>query len=283
MKLTPKQQTELLSSLLNEDVEVVENETDSDFDRGVAVDKIGASLMPTLKSQYEKEWREEFEPKIAGKVGGTLERMLIRETSIDGKLLKGKSDEEKIKIALEYKMGQLDKDKSEWQEELKRVGDEKQALIDQYEAKVKEVENDWRGKYNQKEINNFYRSQLDKAPLNPKTDKEIASRDFTQYMATKYNLSFNEAANMVEYFQKDKPELPAQSKSASGKIEIMSEMEEYFKPRGLWETNTSNLPMPQGGENYTPSGAGSGNGKASPEALKEKRQAAYQSAGLTTQ
>jgi hypothetical protein len=76
--------------------------------------------------------------------------------------------------------------------------------------------------------------------------------------------------------------MPAESDAPNGKIDILKEAESYFKPRGLWETDTRNVQMPEGGDNYQPSGA-SMPAKGTPEALTESRKAAYVQAGLVQQ
>lgn len=282
MKLTQAQANEFLSSLMAEAVEVVENDNESEFNREAALEKIDGIRAPLIKNTYENEWRSEFESKIAGKVGGTLERMLIRETGIDAKSLQGKKDEEKIRVALEFKNGQLDKDKAEWQDEVRRLATEKDEVAKTWEQKLAEKENEWKGKYNQKEIRNAFFSDLQKAPLNPKADRVELSKDFYQYMATKYHMGFDEVNAAVQYYKLDNHDMPAESDAPNGKIDIMKEAEAYFKPRGLWETDTRNVEMPAVGNNYTPSGKTVAP-KGSPEALAEQRQKAYEQAGLTAQ
>lgn len=283
MKLTSKQLTEFLSSLAGEDVEVVEDDSQSDFNRESALEKIDNTRKPILRSLISDELRSEIEPSIAGKFGGTLERALIRETGIDAKAFtKDMKDADKIKLAIEFKAGQLDKDKSEWQNEIRRMAEEREQTIQEWQNKVAETEKTWKGKYNQKEIHNSLFSELQKAPLNPKADKSALSKDFYAHMSSKYNLSYDEVNSAIQFFKLDNPDMPAESDAPNGKIDIMKEAEAYFKPRGLWETNTSNLEMPNVGNNYVPTAQQQGHNAGTPEALKATRQAAYEKAGLTT-
>lgn len=287
MKLTAEQAIQFLSSLGVSGAELVENETDSDFNRESALSEIDNSRMPVLKSKYEAEWTPEFEKKISGKVGGTLETLLSRKFGIPRKNLQGDglSDSEKIDMAIQFHSEQSGKTESALQDEIRKMISEKESLLSTHENALKEVENTWRGKFNQKEINAQYRSALDKAPISQRADKEALTADFAAYMANKYHLSYNEALKAVEYFQKDNPAIPAQSESASGKIDLNTEMEQYFKPRGLWEVSTANNEMPKFGEAYKPNNATptKNTGRLTPAQAREQRQLAAQAAGLVQQ
>lgn len=283
MKLTAQQAIQFLSSLGVSGAELVENETESDFNRESALSEIDNNRMPVLKSKYEAEWTPEFEKKIGGKIGGALERVLIRETGINQKsFTDGMSDSDKIKLAVQHLVSQSEQTQGEWQKQMSEMQQKQQDLIDAHEASLKEVENTWRSKFNQKEINAQYRSALDKAPISQRADKEALTADFAAYMANKYHLSYNEALKAVEYFQKDNPAIPAQSQSASGKIDLNTEMEQYFKPRGLWEVSTANNEMPKFGEDYKKSNppAPKNTGRITPAQAREQRLQAAQQAGL---
>lgn len=267
MKATKQQFIELLAAAGVPDVEVVENETDSDFKLDSALQAIDGNRSGILKPKIESELRETVEKEVSGLQGGKLIQWLTKHTGVARAALNDKSDEEKVKAAIAHMSGQLDGDKQSIQakidELLGKHTQEIDGLKSEYETKLSAANE----RYMDREITDYIAAELKDFPFKSDVDKAIAIKDLKADLKSRYDLTIDETAKAVNLFSKDKPGMPALNAAGTAKVSIKDEATAYFKPRGQVATDMRdaarqalNKTNEQGGT-YTPSGPQQGKGK----------------------
>lgn len=261
-KLTQQQLLDLASALGLAGVEVVENESDSDFDRDAALSLIDGNRRKILEPQIREEVEGSAKVAAEGRVLGGIRAMLARNTGLSHSKLKEFPEdkmEDAIKAAIQHKISQIE---GNTEETTKKFEELMQAHNQALEAK----ETEWNGKYS--ELNDKYvtrdmldvlRGKLKDAPLPEGLDKDIAAKDLMSHLREKYHLSYDEAQKAVALMDKANPAIPALNEAKNAQIDILAEAKNYFEPRSLWVTdmrgknpadamqgrgNNPNLPQP---------------------------------------
>lgn len=235
MKLTQEQLLILAKTVGIQDVQLVEDEKDSEFDLDVALQSIDSNRSTILKPQFEQELRADLEKSIAGKVGGTLESGLKRTLGCPSSIFTpDMKDPQRIEAALNWKVAQLDGSVQDAQKEIASILEKHQADMDatkqDYEAKLSEANQ----KYIDRDIQEFIQGRLKDAPLPTTSDRAVVTKDFVQHLRSKYHLNYDEAKKQVDLHLKDNPSMLALNENKTKPIEILAEAEQFFSPRGLW-------------------------------------------------
>lgn len=241
MKVTIEQALELLKVAGVQAVEVVEDSTQSTFDKDEALTLIDNSRSQVIKPKIEAELKGDITNTVMGKLHGSLNSVLAQNTGASRSEIDRITDiSERVKFAIEHKAKQLEGSQVEidnrFNEVINKHNQEVEALKGEYEAKVAEANN----KYIQRDIQNYLATKLGDAPLPKETDRLIAANDFQKHLADKYHVSYDEAGKMVKLYDKQNPQTMALNDKGTNPVDIMSEAETYFKPRGLWHTDMRN-------------------------------------------
>lgn len=238
MKGTIAQLTELLKISGLKDVEVVADEADSTFDKDEALTLIDNSRSQIIRPKIMAEVEDAAFSKVTGKVHGSLNGLLANVTGASRSEIDRITDlGEKLKYAVGFKEKQLEGSQQEidnrFNEFVNKSNQEKEEMRIKYEAELAASNN----KYIQRDIQNFLATKLGEAPLPAETDRLIAANDFQKHLADKYHVSYDEAGKMVKLYDKQNPQTMALNEKGTNPVDIMSEAETYFKPRGLWHTD----------------------------------------------
>lgn len=240
MKLTQKQLLDLASALGLEGVEVVENETDSDFDNNAALSAIDGSRRKILEPLIKSELEGELKASIEGKHNGAIRAMLARASGLSHsqlKKLESSSLEDAIKAAFDHSKSSLEGDQQATAQKIEE-------MLNAHNDALTAKETEWKGKYD--ELNNKYISRdmldvfmgkLKDAPLPEKLDRNIAAKDFMNHLREKYHLSYDEAKRTVDLMDKTNPSMPALNEAKNAQIDIMAEAKSFFEPRAAWVTD----------------------------------------------
>src|SRR5690606_10438275 len=104
---------------------------------------------------------------------------------------------------------------------------------------------EWKNKYITRDITSNIRAMLDSAPIPTRADKNILAEDFRNYLAQKYDLSYDESKRAISLFQKGKGEekIPAIA-NGNKLVSLEDELRNYFEPRNLWEKDMRREPAP---------------------------------------
>lgn len=233
MKLTAQQAVTLLTALGVQAAEVVDNETDSDYNEETAIAEVDAARTPFLEATITNSVKS----KLAGMSGDKLTQMLAKQTGLARKEFDGKTDDEKVKIAVEH-IKSLGKETE--QSVSDRINEITNALNEEHTAKYKELETErdtWRNKYTDRDILAAISKGLEEAPLSQNFKRDIAASDLKRELQNKYHLQYDEAKGELQFFEKGNPEMPAFNDKKQP-IKILDEAKGYFEPRNGWVTTT---------------------------------------------
>lgn len=236
MKVTQTQLLELAKAAGVEDVEVVDDPKLSDFDLNNALSAIDASRSTVLKPTWENEATAAIRSDIAGKSAGILRAALSQTTGIDRKLLEGLKDNEAIKLAMEHYGKALGASKEEVTRMIEEVSSNKDKEWKEKLDPLEKERDEWKNKYERRDIVQSIQKGLSKAPLPPKLDRSLASEDLENYARGKYILGTNPDTGDVMFYHKDKPNVPAMN--GSQMVTLMDVAKEFFEPRNNWLTDT---------------------------------------------
>lgn len=242
MKLTQQQLSRLLKGIGLEDVELVENDAEADFDNDAALSIIDGNRRKVLEPQLKSEIEAEIRPAIEGATHGKWKAALNRVTGVGHKRMEGIDNVDEIaRLAVGHKIESV---AGTQEETTKRFEEMMKTHNEAIEAKEKE----WSGKY--EELNNKYvsrdmldsiKGKLKDAPLPEKLDRDIAAKDLMNYLREKYHLSYDEAAKQVALMDKANPAIPALNEAKNAQIDILAEARSFFEPRNNWMTDMRNV------------------------------------------
>lgn len=284
MKVTQSQLIEFLQSLGVADVELVENDTDSDFDGDGVLGAIDSNREPILKARLHDSIYQEVATSISGKAGGTLRKSLRELTGMDRKALDSiQSDADAIKAAIDFKVGTLTQSQEDVQAKIKELQEAHDGELQTKKGEWEKQYNDLNTKYTERDLRGHFRTLADAFPLPAKADKSELSGDFYQHMASKFALKYDPDAKKLEIFDKANPNLPAMANNRM--LDINEEAKNYFGKRAAWETDMRNAELPPtNGKPYTPATQGAqtlpGVQEYNPKSIVESINAAATAAGV---
>lgn len=240
MKVTAQQAIELLKHAGLQDAALVEDEKESEYERDGALQAIDNARGEYIKPKIEEMLRSEIEGKIAGKVGGTLERILIRETGIDAAQFKGiTKDDDKIKLAVQHFMKSQDADKQDIQSELQKIADkhqqEKELLAKEWETKYGELNE----KYVSRDTEEYLRTFLKDKPV--LGDRDVAAKDLHRFLKDDFIVKYNEEKKAAELYSRANPAMPAMNSAGTLPLDLAEYAKEKFKPRNMWADDTRHI------------------------------------------
>lgn len=235
MKATQEQIIAALKAAGLPTFEFVDTAEEAEFDEAAFLAAIDESREEIIAPRLTEKLTTQIKTQIAGKAGAGLRQTLHKITGMPRKDLDAITDDsDAIKAALEHKHGDGDDNA----EAIRK-------LTESHEAAMEELRNDYEGqlseirsKYEMRDILSAISSRLKEAPLNPKADRDALAEDFGQYLRNKYTIK--PGKNGVDFFEKENPAMPALANNK--RVELMSEAQDYFSKRGLWETSTKNDP-----------------------------------------
>lgn len=242
MKLTNSQLQQLLGSIGVADAQVVDTDEEADFSLDEALRMVDDTRGKIIRPQLRAEMEGEVQQSVAGKVGGTLERVLVRELNIDSKVFnKEMKDPDKIQAALAAYKNRLTDEQKTTQQQIDEIMAEHtrqlEAQKQEYEGKVNEAT----AKYTNSKVKDFLQAKLKDAPLPKEADKGVLTEDFRSYLAGKFHLTYDESVQALGFFQKDKTDMPALNANKTAQIDVMDEAKAFFEPRGQWVKDMRNV------------------------------------------
>lgn len=240
MKLTANQAAELLKAAGLAHAEVVENDSDSDFDMDEGLSAIDSSRTEIIRPRLLETEKPLLEKEFTGKLNGTLNRVLARVTGMSAKdFTEGMSYEEKVKLAMDHvhaKAGEGSKAAADQIEEIR------QAIIAEKDTEV----NEWRGKHDmlvEKTTRAAKLAYMQKwiADKPIKGDKIVAAEDLLEYAEKDFVVKYDESKGEIGLFSKTNPELPAMNAANTQMIDLTEYAKNQFKRRDNWAEDTRHI------------------------------------------
>lgn len=239
-KVTQKQLLELAAALGLEGVELVDDETQSEFKLDAALSAIDGNRRKILEPQIREDLEAGLKSAIEGRVLGGIRAMLARNTGLSHSKLKEFPEdkmEDAIKAAIAHKMSSIEGNQEDITKKFEQLVADHNAALTQTTAEWEQKYNELNSKYVKRDMLSVIKSKLKDAPLPAKLDRDIASEDFINHLQNKYHLSYQEAEKTLALMQKDNPALPALNEAKTQAVDIMAEAKAFFEPRSLWVTD----------------------------------------------
>lgn len=254
MKGTQEQWLSLISALAAGNAEVVDNESDSDFDLSSATSLIHSSVETILRPTLETELTESIKKEIAGLSGGTLRTTLGQLTGIDKNLLKDLKDKEAIKLAMEHYGKSIGADKEDVLKLVEKANQDKDTEWGEKYTALEQEKESWRSKYIDRDILSALTKELENAPIPKTANREVIARDLKRELGDNYIIQYDEDKGALGLFMKDKPTIPAHVDNVP--VKVFDLAKGFLEPRGLWEKDMRNenpaIPTNNNGQNYVP-------------------------------
>lgn len=236
MRLTQAQANEALKKLLP-GVELVEDEATSEYDHDSFLSKVDENRSPVIRTLLQNELTNEITNRVTAKAGGTLRSELNRRTGIGLKELEGLKDSEAIEKALNF----LSTSMSGTNEEQRKAAEaERASLLDKIkeaEESAKNIEAQWRSKYNERDMLDVLESSLKDIPL-PETANR---RDLTKFaianLGDRVEFKYDEANRKVDMVNK-LTGTTLLDKNEKQVVQFKELAQEFFTGLGLVQTDT---------------------------------------------
>lgn len=278
MKVTQQQALELLKTVGIKDVELVEDEKDSQYNSDAAIQLIDASRESIIKAKFDADQVTEANKAATGRALGTLKAALKRWSGAEEKMFtKDMTPDQMIETALAHYTNTIDQDKGEAQKQLDEIlarhQQEKTQLEDAYKSQLSEANS----KLTRRDIMEYIGQQMKDAPLRKGYDKNIAVEDAYNHLSSLYDLQWDEANKKVNLIDK-KTKISALNEAGTLAVTPMDKIKPYFESRGAWATDMRDAdpvtPTNQQGQPYQGKQQQNHTGKTTPQEQSQARLAA---------
>lgn len=235
MKLTQSQLLSLLSGIGVADVEVVDDEAQSDFDNDALLSTIDANRRGILEPQIKSELEATVANAREGKLNGSWKSALHRATGIPRMdLEKIDKIDDAVKLAVQHKLALLEGDAQATSAKVDELIQTHQQALEAQKSEYEKQLTAANDKYIYRDKLDYVRSLLKEAPLPEGLDRDIAAKDYMKYLEDSYHVSYDEANRKAVLMDKNNPSLPALNEAKNAHIDFMAEAKNYFEPRSLW-------------------------------------------------
>jgi hypothetical protein len=242
MKITQKQLAKLFTAVGVDAVEIVDDDSLSDFKQDEVLQAIDASRESVIRPRIESEIKNAAVVEAKGRVGGSLERILKRTTQIPVTEFKpDMTDEEKIEVALKFREQNLGKDVQALRDEMDKIAQTHNATLDglkaDYESKLKSEKD----RYTEREIIEYIAGESKEFPFPEDADRNHLAKDLLSFIKNEAHVHWNEETRKPEYRKKDAPETPLYNEAGTQIRSTRDFAELKYKPMGknFWQTDMS--------------------------------------------
>jgi hypothetical protein len=281
MKVTQQQLLELAKTIGLKDVELVDDEKDSEYDSDTALQAIDASREPIIKTKFDNDIEQQANKAATGRALGTLKAVLKRWSGAEEKMFtKDMTPDQMVETALAHYTSTLDQDKGEAQKQLDEILARHQQERTQLEETYKSQLSDAHSKLTRRDIMEYIGQQMKDAPLRKGYDKNVAVEDAYNHLNSIYDLQWDEKEKKVNLIDKN-TKLSALNDAGTLAVNPMDKIRPYFESRGAWATDMRDAdavtPTNQNGTPYQGKQQnGIVSGKSTPQEQSQARLAALQ-------
>lgn len=234
MKVTQSQLLELLAKLGVQNAEIVETETDSEFDMSATLNTVDATRTPIIKQKVEGELTDSITTAKQGELNGMFKKMLAKTFGVSrSQLDKFDTMDEAVEFAKNTYSEQFEGDKSEMEKKYNE-------LVANFNTEKEKVVTEWQTKYNQLQDEHLTAKQIEvlherlkEAPIT--WDKMVAAKEMLSYAKGKYDVKIEDG--VVKYYEKGTNRL-ALNKAGNEELKDVDIAREYLEPRNGWAKDT---------------------------------------------
>ena len=237
MKVTQEQLIEALQKLGVQDVEIVENADDSEYNLSELLTTVDTTRTPIIKQKVEGELTDSITAAKLGELNGMFKKMIAKTFGVSAsQLYKLETTDEALEFAKKAYTEQFDGDKQETDRKFNE-------LVERYNKEKEEVENEWKGKYTKLEDEHYtgkmiehLHEQLKEVPTT--WDKMVAAKEILNYSKSLYDVKIEDGK--LNYYEKGTNRI-ALNKAGNEHLKHADIAREYLEPRNGWATDTRNL------------------------------------------
>lgn len=230
MKATQTQIIEFLQKLGVVDVEIVENEDDSEFNASEALTSVDGSRTPIIQQKIEEGLRDSITPEIKGEIYGRVNATLSKEFGVSRSLLEKAENVNDVAALIKQEYtSNFEGDKSEMEKKYNE-------LLSTKSQEVEAKETEWKDRYAQLEDSYYTREMIDyvlaKLKDAPVTwDRQIAAKEILADAKNKYDVKIEDGE--LKLYDKGKNTL-ALNDAKNEPINITDYSRGYLQDRNGW-------------------------------------------------
>lgn len=242
MKFTQEQLIQLVKALGVANAEVVADAGSATFDLDAALQSVDDSRTAIIRPKLESDIQKKAETAAAGKYGGLLRQNLRKIVGMsNGELEKIEKDDEAIKAAFDYFVGQTGKKGDELQAEMQRLMEAHTKALDEQKTSYETRLSDAERQYQERDIVDYLETNvLAKAPVPTNANKKMLASKYKEDLDRRFIVKWNAEKNKPDLFYKDRPEVPVTNTAGTQMLEFAEDAKGFFEPLGVWQTNMSN-------------------------------------------
>lgn len=240
-KVTATKLIEFLNNLGVQGVEVVDNDTDVDFDPEEGLKTVDMARRKILEPQIIQEQSEKIKGEIAGKNAGTFRSLLVRNFGIDRKELDNLNDEEMLKKALSHHDGKFSKDTEDLRKEI-------QDMVEKHNGNIAKVREEYEGKlteaqlrYIDRDIDEAILNEIKDAPLPKGANRVALAKQLKAELRNEAHIEYDETTKGIHLRDRSNKEKKLYNSNGTAELKIIDKAKDFFSNLGIWETNTSNV------------------------------------------
>lgn len=240
-KVTATKLIEFLNNLGVQGVEVVDNDTDVDFDPEEGLKTVDIARRKILEPQIIQEQSEKIKGEIAGKNAGTFRSLLVRNFGIDRKELDNLNDEEMLKKALSHHDGKFSKDTEDLRKEI-------QDMVEKHNGNIAKVREEYEGKlteaqlrYIDRDIDEAILNEIKDAPLPKGANRVALAKQLKAELRNEAHIEYDETTKGIHLRDRSNKEKKLYNSNGTAELKIIDKAKDFFSNLGIWETNTSNV------------------------------------------
>jgi hypothetical protein len=237
-KLTTKQLTDLVSKLTNQSVELVENDTDSDYNEDTLLSAVDGTRTPIIRQLLKTEIHGE----ASRKVNDAYRKSISSKFGVPLADLNGLESDAILEKAIEhYRLNTTDTEKSQQKkidEILKAHSDEVTRITSDWEKKHNEVT----GQLTRKSlVDVLAKAHKNATGLPVDMNKDKAAEAFLSELERKGVLKLNEDGSDIEIYDRNDPSTRLLNSSKTANITVNDFLKGHYTELGLWKDNTSDV------------------------------------------
>lgn len=188
-KATADQLRRYLKELTGVSVEVVEDDSETNFDEKAIYDAVDKNRMAILRPKIEEEVRSE----VSGIFGNRLRKALKKHCGLSGKSLEEiKDDEEAIAAAFKDYEAKWSGDAKEMNKKLEEIAALKDKEREELRIQLESQVGEWQKKYKSRDIIDHVKAHMNKIKLPDGADRDYLSKQFYREIADRHDVDLIE-------------------------------------------------------------------------------------------
>lgn len=238
MKITAAQQTELLKLLLP-DVELVEDEAESEYDQDAALSAVDEGRTPLIEQKIKTTLHKTEFDKLTATLSSKLMKKLSALTGVPSADLNGLSDEDAIKKSLDFMDKKYSQDSSTLRAEYSQHVESTAAKIAEIERASAAAVAAANKRYIDRDIVEAIENEIKDCPLPEGVNRKKLAKQLRDDIERDHDIEFSEADRTVSIKNRTTG-MDALNEAKTSKLGLKDFGKTLFTEMGIWQTDTRN-------------------------------------------